>query len=173
MATNDNWDDDDDDTTSQQTQQPQQKKNGLREHADQMKRERDEFKAELDAFKAAQAKANVEDAIKAKGFDPIVAGLIPGDIASDRTKLDTWLAENGKAFKSAAKQEDGQTDQEEDENEEDYMNDEADAFDRISRVSSSALPPSKQADLRAAIKNAKDRKDLDEILRKHGNVNVG
>lgn len=173
MATgnNNDWDNNDDDS-SQDGNQPPQKKNGLREHAEQVKRENAELQAKLDAFEAADRKRNIEAAIKAKGFDPLVADLVPQEIASDTSKLDEWLTSKEKLFKPAPKQEEADPDVSVD-FEEHVLDDDADAFDRISRVSSAALPPSKMADTRSAIKNAKDKEELNTILRKHGNLNVG
>lgn len=169
MATNTNWDSDDDD--QDEGQQQQKPKGGLREYAEQQKRENAELKEKLEKLEKAEKLRNVENAVKAKGYDPMVANLVPADIASDSAQVEKWLSDHEKLFKPQGSVQEQQVQDEE--VDEDELSDDVDAFGRISRVSTSALPPAKEADTLAAIKNAKTRDELDGILRKFGNTNVG
>jgi hypothetical protein len=173
MATGNNWDFEEDEnaeTPEGSEQQPKSKGGGLRAHAEQVKRENDELKAEVEKFKSAERTRNLETAIKAKGFDPKVADLVPKDVSSEAAELDKWLTERAGLFKASGVNEDEQVT--EMEANEDELNDDVDAWGRVSRVASSALPPTKQADTMAAIRNAQTREELNEVLRKHGNSNI-
>lgn len=184
MATgNNSWspdDDDDVDPNEGQNQQTQGKPSGgLRAHAEQVKRENAELKAALEKLETERRTENVKSAITAKGYDPQIADLVPKEIASDKAELDKWLKERAGLFKTVGKKNvDGDEGEPVDEGEpeddldSEELSDDADAWGRISRVSSSGLPPSKQGDTLAAIHNAKDRKEMDAVLRKFGNKNV-
>lgn len=166
MATGNDWDlDDDEGTENNEQQAKQQPKGGLRAHAEQVKRENAELLERVAKFEAAERTRNLETAIKAKGFDPAVAGLVPQGVSSDED-VTKWLEANAKLFRSAKQADDGGSEVEEPE-----LGEDVEAFERVSRVSASALPPTKQADTRAAIANAKTREDLNTVLRGFGNTN--
>lgn len=174
MATgNTNWDsDDDDEPDDDATQQGQDDKSakGLRSHARKVDKENQELKVKLAEFEAAARKERVAKAVTAEGYDPLVAGLVPDSVASDDAALKKWLSDNEKLLvkvKQEEKQE-GTVQAEEVE-----LGEETDAWDRMSKVSASALPASKQADTASAIKNAKTREELSEVLRGMGNSFVG
>lgn len=170
MGTNgDNWESDDDQDEGQQQQKP---KSGLRTHLDQVTKERDEMKSKLEALELAERKRSVEAAIKAKGYDPQVAELVPDSIASDTAQLEKWLTDKGGLFKTPTKQDETPVPQGF-EDDEDGLDDEAEQYSRIGRVNANALPPSKAQDTMARIKQAKTRAELDEVLREFGNTNVG
>lgn len=167
MATGNNWDIDEEDGTEPNEQQGKQPKaGGLRAHAEQVKRENDELRERVEKFEAAERQRNLETAIMAKGFDSAVAGLVPKEISSDED-VTKWLETNAKLFKNA-KQDEQETQQE---SEKDELGEDAQAWGRVSRVSSSALPPTKQADTMAAIRNAGSREDLNKVLQGFGNTN--
>lgn len=174
MATgNTNWDsDDDEDPDDDATQQGQDDKSakGLRSHARKVDRENQELKTKLAEFETAARKERVAKAVTAQGFDPAVAGLVPESVASDDAALKKWLTDNEKLLVKA-KQEEKQ--EEKVQTEEVELGEESDAWDRMSKVSASALPASKQADTASAIKNAKTRDELNEVLRGMGNSYVG
>jgi len=174
MTTGNNWesDDDDDDPNEGGQQQAKPKPTGLRAHAEKVNKENEELKARVAAFEKTERTRNVQTAIKAKGYDPEIADLVPESVASDKAELDKWLESKGKLFKLSGEHDsaDGQNSDEEDELE---IGEEADVYGRMSRVSSSALSPTKNADAMSAIKSAKTRAELDAVMRKFGNQNIG
>lgn len=66
----------------------------FRERMDKVSEQMNALTEENNRLKAAQAKNQVEDALKAKGYAPAAAGLYQGDPA----KLDDWLTANGGAL---------------------------------------------------------------------------
>lgn len=89
-------------TNEQQTQGPKWFREGLSKLSSQV----NELQAENKRLKEAQVKGQVEDALKAKGYNPAAAGLFTGEPA----KLDDWLTANGGALAKlpAAPGEEGQ-----------------------------------------------------------------
>lgn len=170
MTTGNNWESEDDEGTPNDDgqQQAKPKGTGLRAHADQVKRENDELKARVEKFEQAERTRNVQTAIKAKGYDPEIADLVPEKVASDTAELDKWLESKGKLFKVSGQEETAEADGEE----ESELGEEQDVYNRMSRVSSSALNPTKQADAMSSIKNTKSRAELDQLMRKFGNQNI-
>lgn len=77
-------------TNTQQAQGPKWFREGLEKLSGQV----NELKAENDRLKAAQARTDVENALKAKGYAPQAAGLFAGT----PDKLDDWLTANGGAL---------------------------------------------------------------------------
>lgn len=96
MAEN-NWDSDDDDFDADDNAGKQQNTpKGLRAHAKRLEQENADFRRQLEEFKAANRKATLETAVKAKGLSPKVAGLVPKDIEADA--LEKWLEDYGDVF---------------------------------------------------------------------------
>src|SRR5215213_9863124 len=144
MATNGNdWDVDDDDNQADGGQQKQPPgKGGLREHAKQVERERDELRTRLEKLEKDERTRSVTAAIEAKGYDPEVADLVPDSVAGDAGELEKWLTAKEKLFAPRRKQEEENVNTGFEE-EGDPMNDDADAYGRMSRVMSGAMPPAK------------------------------
>lgn len=170
MATgNTNWESDDEDDPDNEGTQSQEDKTakGLRSHARKVDRENQELKTRLAEFETAARKGLVEKAVTAKGYDPMVVELVPDSVASDEAALEKWLSERDKLF-GKAKQEEAPVEQ----GTNDDGFEDGDGWTRMQRVSASALPATKQADTLAAIKNAKSREELSEVLRGFGNPYV-
>jgi hypothetical protein len=66
----------------------------FREGLDKLSGQVAELRAENAALKAQQARSEIENTLKAKGYAPQAAGLYQGD----PTKLDEWLTANGGAL---------------------------------------------------------------------------
>lgn len=167
MANEDDWEDGDD--NSQTPEQPNGAPKGLRAHAKKLDDENKQLKAKLDELEDAARKERVGKVLTTKGFDPKVADIIPKEVASDESALDKWLTEREGMFAKVQKESDqtveqGFGDEILDEDSEGYM--------RVSRVASSALPATKETDLRSAIANAKTKEEMAAILKKQGNTFV-
>lgn len=184
MATGTTWDFDEETEPDEQEQQQQQqakpKGGGLRAFAEQAKRENEALKEQLAKLQEAERTRNVEAALKAKGFDPEIADLVPGKVAGDPAELDKWLTDRAKLFNTKTKtdtgDDDGRQPSDDDrvdkDQDEDEFGDDADAWGRMARANANAVSPSRQADTLHAIQNAKSRTELDALLKKFGNQNV-
>lgn len=162
----DDWDDSNDDD-SQPTQQNTNSGKGLRSHAKTLERENSDLKAKLAALEEVSRRERVSKAVEAKGFPKDVVDLIPATVSQDDATLEKWLSEKEALFarNSPPKEETVSQGFPEDE--------EIEAFERLSRVQSAAIPAGREADLKARIHAAKNRAELDAILREQGNRNVG
>lgn len=77
-----------------ESQNQQQGPKWFREGLDKLSSQVKELKAENDRLKADKTRSQVQDALKAKGFDPAAAGLYAGEAE----KLDDWLGTHGAAL---------------------------------------------------------------------------
>jgi len=75
-------------------QSGQQSPKWFREYMDKVSGQLKDLQADNAALRAEKARADVENALKAKGYAPQAAGLYQGD----PTKLDEWLTANGGAL---------------------------------------------------------------------------
>lgn len=78
---------------------------GARKHYRKVERELAEAKKKLAEQEKAVRVSSVADVVKAKGFDPKVAGLIPSDLAVDA--VEKWLDDNGSMFAKATTEDPG------------------------------------------------------------------
>lgn len=86
-------DDDFDDNAGfgQQQAPQQQKRNPLRDHLNKVEEQNSELRKQVEKLVAAQRRTAVADELRAKGYDPAVAGLYGGE----PDKLDEWLTNVG------------------------------------------------------------------------------
>lgn len=160
-------DDDFDDEENEQGQ-PQVPK-ALRKHVAKLEKQLADMKQENEKYKAASRKTAVEDALKAKGVDPRVAAFVPADLESTQEAIEKWLTDYADLFPAkqqstsqATSEDGGEGEGEGQESSEDA--DLAASMGRMSEVTGGGKAPTKEADLMAAVNNAKTREDLDKLV---------
>ena len=149
---------------SDQQQGPKWFREGLAKLSGQV----NELKAENDRLKAEQAKNQVADALKAKGYAPTAAGLFTGT----PDKLDDWLTAHGGAL--AKLPADGQEQQEGEQPPGPPAStvpaDGQEQMQRMAEAGASGVAPPQGTDkeIAAALAAATSREDFDKIMKSHG-----
>lgn len=157
--------DDDDDQDQDQGQQatPPEPPPALRKHLRKIERELADLKKEKEAWSAQARTATVVDVVKAEGYDPKIADLIPSTVdGADAIKL--WLSERSSVF---AKVSTGNSEQD-NPDEGGVDADTVEAYNALQQVSAAAQPATKLRDLEALIKGAKTVEELNEVMRRAG-----
>jgi len=158
-------DDDGDDGQGQQQPPPgqQQLPAPARQHMRKVERERDTLKAELEALRAEKRKVGVADVVKAKGYDPMIAELIPAGVDGDDA-IGKWLDERTAVFaKTKVDADDNGSDAGQ------VPPDVAAALGTVSNLTAAAISPAKPADLLAQLNDPTLTPErLNALLRANG-----
>lgn len=165
-------DDDDDDFDASNGNQRQNAGNqqlppGLRKHVRKIEQQLQQAIQERDALKASQRNTSVKDIVKAKGFDPAVADLIPPTVEASEEALGKWLDERSALFAKTTTTGAVAGDASTAEPEVDPMV--MQALGLLGKATSGAITPEKPQDLMARIKDPSLTKEqFDAILRSQG-----
>lgn len=159
------WQEDDDDDDQDQGQQapPPEPPPALRKHLRQLERKLKDLEKEKAEWSATVRTATVVDVVKAEGYDPKIADLIPSTV-DGADAIRAWLGERSSVF---AKVSTGNSEQD-DSDEGGVDVDTVEAFNALQQVSAAAQPATKLRDLEALIKGAKTVEELNEVMRRAG-----
>jgi hypothetical protein len=165
-----NWwtDDDDDDAEDVQPNKAELPK-PARDHLRKIERELKALREENSTLKASSRKASVSDLVKAKGYDPEIAELVPSSVEATDEAVTKWLESKGKLF-AKMKTEDTPTEDATGEPGEGFElpPELLDALGRVSNASSGSVTPTKPADAMSKIQGAKNPAELIEFLKSQG-----
>jgi hypothetical protein len=144
----------------------------LRDRLKSLEKENRELKEQNTTLSKRVRTTSVSDVVKAKGYNPKVAALIPADIEASEDAIGKWLEEFADVFSLKKTEETPATTAEvEDASSDDGSvgDDVADALSAIANVSSSSITPTRQSDLLKQINdpNLSQDKFLD-LLRANG-----
>lgn len=161
------WTDDDDDDDNGQQQQQQQVPElppAARKHLRQVTKELKEAREQLATLQVERRKTSVTDVLKAKGFDPAIADLIPSTVETSEEAIGKWLDDRSSIFAKTITTTDTPP------AEMDTVDSAtAAAFGQISNVEAGAMPPDKAKDLLARLNTpGLTRAQLDDIMRSGG-----
>lgn len=160
--TDDSDDEDDDDKTPQTVELPEP----ARKHMRKMAKENQDLKKQLADFAAAQRKTSVSDVLKAKGYNPLIADLIPSTVETSEEALGKWLDERAAIF---AKVQTDDSTPPPDGDDGGLPPEMTAAFNAMGNVASNAQPAGKQADILAQLNSPTLTRDqLDAIMRAGG-----
>lgn len=155
-------DDEDDEDPGQQQQAPPEPPPALRKHLKSLEKKLKDLEAEKAVWSAKARTTAVADVVKAQGYDPKIADLIPSTVDGEAAIV-AWLGERSSVFaKVSTSDSEGESDV--DEVDPETMQ----AFNVMQNVSGSAQPASKLKDLEARIKSVKSTEELDDIMRSLG-----
>lgn len=164
-----NWDysDDDDDSnndTGQQNQLPNAARKRMRELEKQVKEANDK----LAEYAKSQRQQSVKEKVEAKGFDPLVAGLIPDGVDD----VDAWLDQHTAIL---AKKETGPTGEQP---QDDQQNPEEAAmmaaWAKLSGLNTSVAPvtATKMGDVMTRMLATDSKEALDEVIKSAGKIPI-
>lgn len=164
------YDPSDDQSDPGETQNQAQGPKWFRDGLDKLSGQVNELKAENDRLKAAQARTNVEDALKAKGYAPQAAGLFTGT----PDKLDEWLTANGGALAKLPEGEQGAQGEEQVPQGPPATTVPADgqaAMQRMQEQGTQGVAPPQGTDneLAAALKATQTPEQFAQLMQSHGN----
>jgi len=151
--------DDDDDDDGSGTQLP----NAARQHMRKLEKENAALKVQVEEFLKSQRTSSLSDKVKAKGYDPMVAALIPPTVDGDA--VDKWLDDHAKVLAKAVSDESTA----EDEGTGGVSPEQMAAMQAVTNASAAGIVPIKPADLYAQMQDPKLTKEgLDAIIRSQG-----
>lgn len=146
----DDPEDDDDDSQSQASNDANNLPKAARAHLRKMERENGDLKAQVASLMANQRNAAVREAVRAKGYDPALADLIPPNVEANVEAVGKWLDDRASLFVKMTKSNDSGT--QEDQGSDAGVDDETQAaLAAMSRASANAQSPARQADLMAQL----------------------
>lgn len=142
-------DDDDDDDEGQKSAKPADLPEPARRHMRKVEKENADLKKALADLSAAQRKSSVSDVVKAKGYDPLIAGFIPTTVESSDEAIGKWLDEHAAVFaKTKTDDNAGASNQEVDDT---IPPDVAQALGMVTNISGTAQQPERIKDLMAQL----------------------
>ena len=146
------WDDDDIDTQGDTNAMRE-----LRKAYKKLQAEKKELAESLEAMQSSLRERSVKDVIASKGLPEKVAALIPKD-ATTSEEVEAWISEYGDVFGIQAEEAEQPEQQEQ-------VNPELAALNRISQTQSSGQPFSNDPDQLASLINAADNPEaLNKLL---------
>lgn len=163
------WTDDSDDDDDNPGQNPPAKVElpaPARAHLKKLEKELKELREQNATYLASQRKNSVGDVLKAKGYDPTIADLIPSTVETSDEAIGKWLDERAHIFAKmktpdaddSATSDTGSIDAET-----------AAAFSLMGNVTSNAQTANKATDLLARLNSPNlTRAELDKIMRDGG-----
>jgi hypothetical protein len=163
---NDNDDDDDFGDTSNQ-RPAKQLPAPARKHMRDLEKKNKELEDKLTELAKAQRKVTVSEKVEAKGYDPMVAGLVPPDCED----VDKWLDDHSAVLAKKTADAGGKVQGAED----DAGNDPelAKALGQIQAATSSgSVVPTRESDLASLIRAAKTPEDMEALIKTFGKVPI-
>ena len=140
----------------------------FRQYMDKVSGQLGELKAENDRLKVAQQRSQLEDTLKAKGYNPQAAGLFTGEPA----KLDEWLSANGAALAKLPAQGEQQGEQQTQQGppSSTVPADGQEQMQRMQEQGTQGMAPPQGSDkeLAAAIAACETEEDFSKLMRSHG-----